>query len=189
LGLRRGLGGRAPYELEIKCQGRPSDSEGRAEGTDCKLVIYIRRRCRHRNADALEQEKEVSPFTIPHPNPDIVKGSRAQNTTSGLETDAAETMSKSRLRPGISPTQPGMGISHVRQVDDDMDRHQARSGIPNALLVQMRDAIKEELAAALRNQDRPLQEARIMRDSNSEPPPEYSSERGGERTERPVREK
>jgi hypothetical protein len=41
LGLRRGLGGRAPYELEIKCQGRPSDSEGRAEGTDCKLVVIV----------------------------------------------------------------------------------------------------------------------------------------------------
>jgi hypothetical protein len=145
------------------------------------LMFYIRRR-RRRIDDASGRGEEASPFTTPRPNPDIVHDSKVQvqDAAGGLVTAHVTFTSKGRPHTQDQNMQPGGGVGDIhepQQPNSDTDGYQVGDTLPSAVLAQIGDAVREELAMALRTQARPLREAR--QGSNYEPPPEYASERGG----------
>jgi hypothetical protein len=83
------------------------------------LVLYIRRG-QHRAASSIEQEKELSPFMMPHP-PNFISDSEAQGAVGGRRTITAAAMSKSGSHSGSRTTQRGGGISDAlpkRSIND-----------------------------------------------------------------------
>jgi hypothetical protein len=117
---------------------------------------------------------------IRHMQPGMGIGNRYQPQ---LASDANGIMSKSMIHVENQNMQPGMETDDVHQPPDDIERNHVRDSLPPALLVQIGDFIREELAVALGSQARPLREARQGPASTivDEPPPKYVLETGGGR--------
>jgi hypothetical protein len=139
------------------------------------LSLYLRQR-RRRIADISRQKEEVSPFTTPSSDPNSFHDS---GTVGWLVTS---TTSKSRSR--IRNMQPVNDDNQPQQLNDGTNDHQDRVGLPSVVLAQIGDAVRVELAAALRTQARQSQGVRQSDSTidydNDVLPPEYFSERGGE---------
>jgi hypothetical protein len=151
-------------------------------------LLFANRRRRHAITSIKGQEKVLSPFTTPHPIPGIVDSPEAQGALDRPVSTTAAIMSKGGSRnAGNRTMHRGGDISDIRpeQPVNDADRYQVGGTLPTAVLAQISDAVREEFTAVLRMQASHFQGSRqgsnsVTNEGSTEPPPDYSSERGGD---------